>query len=78
MAGRLMRHSSTSTAAAAEHVRIRPRPGVFVVQEPVVANLASIYELAAPVQGTELKRAMAKWISAAAPDDFDLTATKII
>ena len=45
----------------------------LLLQEPVVTNLASIYELMGDLAS---KQRFADWVAAAAPDDFDLAATK--
>ena len=43
------------------------------MQEPAVTNLASIYEL---MGAAATKARFSDWVAAAAPDDFDLAATK--
>ncbi len=63
------------------HHPLRPLTGVWLpapsclpfLQEPVVTNLASIYELMGDLAS---KQRFADWVAAAAPDDFDLAATK--
>jgi hypothetical protein len=51
--------------------------GNVTLQEPVVLNLASLYELSAAPASLAAKRRLADWVAAAAPDDFDLAATKL-
>lgn len=48
-----------------------------MLQEGLVLNLASMYDLsAAAAGGPGPKRAMAGWVAASAPDDFDLASCK--
>lgn len=55
------------------------RPGIML-REPMVANLASIYEVvppqAAACDGSRAKRFLGAWVAGAAPDDFDLSCCK--
>lgn len=51
-------------------------PLLCAPQEPIVQNLASIYELMAAAGSLGAKRRMAAWVAGAAPDDFQLAATK--
>lgn len=45
-------------------------------QEAAARNLASCYELQGAPAALATKQAWADWLAAAAPDDFDLGATK--
>ncbi|GAB4820163.1 hypothetical protein N2152v2_007209 [Parachlorella kessleri] len=47
-----------------------------LMQEGVVLNLASMYDLGASGPSMEAKHRMATWVAATAPDDLDLACTK--
>jgi trafficking protein particle complex subunit 12 len=46
------------------------------LNETVVVNLCSMYELAYVSHG-EVKRSLAEWIARVAPDDFDTSCTRM-
>ena len=48
----------------------------MVLQEAAATSLASCYELQGSPAALAAKQAWADWLAAAAPDDFDLAATK--
>ena len=48
-----------------------------MLQEPIISNMASLYELGL-ASSLESKRALAGWVAAAAPDDLDLSCTKAV
>ena len=63
-------------AVAGLEAQFRDSPGAALCQEGAVLNLASLYELSACGGSVQDKRRLGAWVAAAAPDDFDLSATK--
>lgn len=52
------------------------RSPLTALHEPLVLNLCSMYELSS-MNSTEAKRTLSSWIMRIAPDDFDMTCTRL-
>ncbi|KAK9134336.1 hypothetical protein Syun_013666 [Stephania yunnanensis] len=52
------------------------RVPTFALNETIVVNLCSMYELAY-VNHSEIKRTLSNWIARVAPDDFDSSSTRV-
>ncbi|KAL4422892.1 hypothetical protein ABPG75_009089 [Micractinium tetrahymenae] len=73
----LMHSSQLAQGVAALEAAFRRAPAALL-QEPIVGNLAAMLELGASPASLADKQRFAGWVHTAAPDDFDISATRAL